>query len=243
MNKIKLLKPTNDEVFPILFNPNNSDITKGFIEDLIGKKIKNISINSDKELQRNNIDNKKGILDLQVEIENNELIDVEIQIREKPSFENRLLFYGDKLFANSVKRGHNGYIEAKKTLIIAIIDYSIELTNNISDYITKYRYQEINHKFELTNMQEIDIIELPKIRKLKNYSDVIAQWMLFLDDPNSKEAQEAMVDNEKIKRAKEVLEEISNDPALQRKLDLDEKWELDRKTDLYAAESKGLEKR
>ena len=69
-------------------------------------------------------------------------------------------------------------------------------------------------------MQEIDIIELPKIRKLKDFSDVISQWMIFLDNPNSEEAKKAMVDNEKIKRAQEVLEEISQDPELQRSLDI-----------------------
>lgn len=243
MKNIRLLRATRDDVFPLVFNPNHLDVTKGFIEDLIGKEIKNIVINNTKEIERDNIDKKKGILDLQVEIENNELIDVEVQIEEVPAFENRLLFYNNKLFTNSVKRGEDGYIKAKKTIVIAIVDYPLDLTKNIPDFITKYRYQEINYNFELTNMQEIDIIELPKIRKLKDFSDVISQWMIFLDSPNSEEAKKAMVDNEKIKRAQEVLKEISQDPELERSLDIQEKWELDRKTAIAYAKMQGEEKR
>jgi len=92
-------------------------------------------------------------------------------------------------------------------------------------------------------MQEIDIIELPKIRKLEDFSDAISQWMIFLDSPNSEEAKKAMIDNEKIKRAQEVLEEISQDPELQRSLDIQEKWELDRKTAIAYARMQGEEKR
>jgi len=58
MKNIKLLRATRDDVFPLVFNPNHLDVTKGFIEDLIGKEIKNIVINNTKEIERDNIDKK-----------------------------------------------------------------------------------------------------------------------------------------------------------------------------------------
>ena len=54
----KLLKPKNDIVFQSLFTKNNAKITKAFVEALIGRKVKNIEINNEKELQREKPEDK-----------------------------------------------------------------------------------------------------------------------------------------------------------------------------------------
>ncbi len=72
----KLLKPKNDVVFQSIFNQNNEKITKAFVEALLDEKITKMTINSDQILVRNTPDNKLGILDLELDINNNEKVDV-----------------------------------------------------------------------------------------------------------------------------------------------------------------------
>ena len=50
-------------------------------------------INDDKEISRQNPDDKLGILDLQLDIDDNEKVDVEVQLIDKHNFIERLIYY------------------------------------------------------------------------------------------------------------------------------------------------------
>ena len=64
---------------------------------------------------------------------------------------------------------------------------------------------------------EIVIIELPKIYKEKrNKGDKLLEWLYFLENPKSEEVKKIMDENEGVKKAKEKLEEISQDEIMQR---------------------------
>lgn len=160
----KLLKPKNDVVFQSIFNQNNEKITKAFVEALLDEKITKMTINSDQILVRNTPDDKLGILDLELDINNNEKVDVEIQLIERANFAERLLFYFSRLYASEIKRG-DSYTEAKKVILIAIIDYPLELTQTISEMETVWRLCEINHpSLVLTDSIEICILELVRLK-------------------------------------------------------------------------------
>ena len=75
----RLLKPKNDVVFQSIFNQNNAKITKAFVEALLDEKITKMTINNDQILVRDTPEDKLGILDLELDINNNEKVDVEIQ--------------------------------------------------------------------------------------------------------------------------------------------------------------------
>lgn len=187
--KIKLLKPKNDIVFQSLFNKNNENITKAFAQALLEENIEKIVINEDKELLRERPEDKLGILDLELDVNDKEKVDVEIQLIDKKNFIERLLFYFSKLYQSQMKRGSD-YLEAKRVVLIAIIDYPFELTKEIKEMETIWKLHEEKHKnLVLTNYLEIHILELEKVKNtyLKNKDNKKAQWMLFLDDPNSKE--------------------------------------------------------
>ena len=239
---VKLLKPKNDIVFQSLFNQNNEKITKAFVQALIEEKIDKIVINQDKELLREKLDDKLGILDLQVDVNNNEKIDVEIQLIEKENFADRLLFYFSKMYGREIKRG-DAYNKAKRVVLIAIIDFKLVLTETITEIETEWKLREKNRpELTLTNSIEIRIIELEKVRKFygKNKNNIKAQWMLFLDDPNSKEVREIMEKNEEIKEATVVVKQMSEDEKMQRLAFLREKAILDEKEIIETATNKGL---
>ena len=94
-----------------------------------------MTINSDQILVRDAPEDKLGILDLELDINNNEKVDVEIQLIERTNFAERLLFYFSRLYASEIKRGDD-YTEAKKVILITIIDYPLELTQTISEMET-----------------------------------------------------------------------------------------------------------
>ena len=199
----ELLKPKNDVVFQSLFNQKNEKITKAFIEDLLEEKIEKIIINDTKELYREKPEDKLGILDLEAEINEEKKIDVEIQLIEKESFAERLLYYYAKLYGNEIKRGKT-YDSYKKVVIIAILDFELEITKGIEKMETKWRIREDeNTKLILTDALEIHIIELSKIKReyKKNKENRKVQWMMFLDNPNTEEVEEIMEENKEIREA------------------------------------------
>ena len=240
--EVKLLKPKNDIVFQSLFNQNNEEITKAFVQALIEEKIEKMVINQDKELLREKPDEKLGVLDLQVDVNDNEKIDVEIQLIEKENFAERLLFYFSRLYGEEIKRGDT-YSEAKRVVLIAIIDFKLDLTEAITEIETEWKLREKNSpELTLTNSIEIRIIELEKVRRFygKNKDNEKAQWMLFLDDPNSKEVCEIMEKNKEIKEATVLVKQMSEDEKMQRLAFLREKARLDEKEIYETATKRGL---
>lgn len=49
--------------------------------------------------------------------------------------------------------------------ISPISDFELDKTNEFEEYQTKWKIMEEKLKIELTDLLEIDIIELPKVRK------------------------------------------------------------------------------
>ena len=240
----KLLKPKNDIVFQSLFSSKNEKITKAFAEALLEEKIDKIVINSTKELYREKPDDKLGILDLELDINNKEKVDVEIQLVEREDFSNRLLYYFSRLYAGQAKRGSD-YDECKRVVIIAIIDYELELTKDVEKMETKWKLRETkNPHLVLTDEIEICIIELPKVRREyeKNKNNEKAQWMMFLDNPNTKEVEDIVKNNEEIKDAVVEVHKMTEDEKMRKLAELREKAIMDEKAIEKAGFRKGKEK-
>ena len=61
----KILSPTIDVVFQALFGEEGSeDITKRFLEQILGEKITSIDLSQNVVLRREKIDDKMGVLDV-----------------------------------------------------------------------------------------------------------------------------------------------------------------------------------
>ena len=145
------------------------------------------------------------------------------------------------MYASEIKRGDD-YTEAKKVILIAIIDYPLELTQTISEMETVWKLCEKNHPdLVLTGSIEICILELDKVKNTyyKNKLDKKAQWMLFLDDPNSREVKEIMEKNNDIKDAVIEVHERSKDEQLRRLAELKEKAIMDEKAIYKAGKLRG----
>ncbi len=95
----------------------------------------------------------------------------------------------------------------------------------------------------MTDKLELHIIEIPKaIKQLqKEPQNTIAQWMLFLSNPNQEEVTKIMEENKAIKQAMVKLEELSADEELRRVAELRQKAIMDEKAVKRRAEELGRE--
>ena len=93
----------------------------------------------------------------------------------------------------------------------------------------------------LTDRFELVIIELPKAKRIyeKKNDNKISQWMMFLDNPNSKEVAKIVDKNEDIKNAREELKQVSGNYELRRIAELKEKYIRDEAAALEYAMEKG----
>ena len=206
------------------------------ISALLGEEIIKIKINETKELYREYPEEKLGILDLEAQINEKEKIDIEIQLIDRKNLTERLLKYFSKIYGMQVEKGKD-YKEAKRVVIISIIDYKYELTKELKQMETIWNLREkLNPKLILTDKIKIRIIELKKVQEeyKRDKTNKKAQWMLFINNPNDKEVQELVEKNEEIKEATIEVEKMSEDEKMQRLAFLREKAILDEK-DIYRA--------
>ena len=225
----KILNPKIDIVFQSLFNKERANITKSCAEAILDEKINKLVINGDKELSRENPEDKLGILDLQLDVNDNEKVDVEIQLLKKDNFKNRLIYYMSKLIAKQMKRGFK-YDKLKRVVIVAIIDFELEETKDIKDVETVWNMMErLKRDRVLTDIVEIRILELKKAKEMyeKDKNNKKAHWLMFLENPESKEVKEIMGRNKGISEAVIEIHKMSEDEKMERLEYLREKAILD----------------
>ena len=244
IGKKKLLIPKVDVVFQSLFNKDNLEITKSFAEAILEEKIESIAINEDKNLLRENIGDKLGILDLELDINNKEKVDVEIQLLYKEDFKKRIMWYLTRLYSKQAKIGED-YNKINRVVVIAIVDFEIEETKGIEEMETVWKMIETKKRQKiLTEDLEIHIIDIRKAREMykKDKSNRKAQWIMFLDDPNSREVKEIMGENKGVKEAVIKVMELSEDEKMERLEFLRLKAIMDEKSSRRTGYHEGLKK-
>lgn len=242
--KQELLKPKVDVVFHALFREENRGLTEGLISDILGEKVKLISSNRDRHVQIKSPEQKLGVMDLRTELEGGIKCNIEIQLARQKFEKERILYYWADAYTRQLSRGEE-YEQLKKTISIIIVDHEIELLRNLNNLGVKWQIRDNETgKQLLTNRLEIVIISIPKAKRVyqQNDKDKIGQWMIFFDDPNKKEVNNIVKENETIKDAIIELTEMSDDYELRRIAELREKGRRDRVAEIQYAIDEGMEK-
>lgn len=242
--KVKLLKPKYDIVFQALFQENKENITESLISDILGEKIEIIDIKADNTLIKKYPTDKTGRLDLKTKFKNGTICQIEMQMSDEHNTVQRMLWYWSKTYVEQIKRG-DLYKDLKKTIGIIITNYEIKELDGIEDLSTKWQITETKSGERLlTDDLELRIIEIPKAKRIleKEEHNRIAQWLTFIDDPNTERVEKIMRENEEVKKAKNVLHIMSEDEELQRLAELKEKWDLDERSARQSALDEGEEK-
>lgn len=225
--KLKRRLPlTNDYVFKKVFaKEGKEEILKDFLESILEIKIQKIEVKNP-ELPKDLIDKKAGILDIKAELNENQICDIEIQVANEKNIEHRSTYYMSKLIAEQLNKKEE-YNKVKKTIVINLLNFN---------YYKRNSYHQIAHmKFEKTKEEkyvdmgytkedelatediEMHFIEIPKfIKKNCGINTKLEQWLWLLTGKGEK-VEMAEKENKEIKKAIEILEEMSMD---------EKKWEL-----------------
>lgn len=209
VNIAELLKPTIDYVFKRIFGYiGNEKITTNLLNAILDEKIENVNLDCNTFLLKDFFDEKMGILDVRAKTDKGIDIDIEMQVVEQSYIIKRLMYYWSKMYCKNLKSGSN-YNELNRCIVILIADFELKELKENEKYITKWVIKEKKYgKQMLTDLLEIIIIELPKVSKYKEKSD-LDTWAKFIERPEVINVAEEK--NEEVKNAKKVLEDISKD--------------------------------
>ena len=92
MNK-KLLCPKMDVVFHALFRERNIDDLSNFLSAILREEVKVTSIDKNRYVDIDTVDEKLGIMDLRAELNGKKQCNIEIQLNYYLDMEKRMLYY------------------------------------------------------------------------------------------------------------------------------------------------------
>lgn len=240
-----LLNPQIDFVFKKIFGTEkNKPILINFLNAVIKPPtpIKDVEIKNN-DIDKDFIEDKFSRLDVKATTSNKEHINIEIQVKNEYNMIQRTLYYWSKMYSEQIQNRDN-YSKLERTVCINILNFKY-LKND--KYHNAYRLKEITSNEELTDLQEIHFIELPKFNEIGNKEyvenvekmDALEKWLEFLVEPESNTVRQLELSNEEIKIAKSELYRLSMDSKEREQYNMREKAIYDRISALENAEAKG----
>ena len=235
-----LLDPKMDFVFKNIFgSEKHPNILISFLnatlkpKDLItAVEIKNTDLN------KGYIEDKFSRLDVKATTSNNEIINIEIQLKNEYNMIKRSLFYWSKLYSEQLNEGED-YSVLKRTICINILNFKYLKTRK---FHSGYRLKEIYSNEELTDVAEIHFIEIPKLEEGTDEKDMLVVWIEFLKNPESEKVRSLEMSIDEIREAKDELIRMSNDDTQRELYEMRAKTLKDKISALNEAERKGIKK-
>ncbi len=217
----KKLPLSSDIVFKRVFaKKGNEPILKALLEAILDTKIKSVVVQNP-ELPRDLYDNKAGILDIKVEIDNNTICDVEMQIKNENDIDKRSTLYMSKLVVDSLKVGEK-YKNIKKIIIINILNFNYYKRNSYLNTAhmnfeesKPETYVDMGYKIEeriATQDIEMHFIELPKFLKRNPQTMTKLEQWLWLITGREDKIDMAKKENKEVKQATEIINMMSMNP-------------------------------
>ena len=235
-----LLDPKMDFVFKNIFgSEKNPRILISFLNATLKPKylitaveMKNTDINKDY------IEDKFSRLDVKATTSNDEVINIEIQLKNEYNMIKRSLYYWSKLYSEQLNECED-YNLLKRTICINILNFKYLKTKK---FHSGYRLKEIYSNEELTDVVEIHFIEIPKLEEGTDEKDMLVNWVEFLKDPESEKVRNLEMNIEEIRQAKDELIRMSNDDTQRQIYEMRAKTLKDKISALNEAERKGIQK-
>ena len=236
-----LLNPKIDFVFKKIFgSEEHTEILISFLNALLKPKKPIVSVEiKNSDLEKEYIEDKFSRLDVKALTSNKEIINIEIQLKNEYNMIQRSLYYWSKLYEEQLSEGDR-YDKLSRTVCINILDFKY-LKND--RFHNGYRLKEIETNEELTDLQEIHFIEIPKLKRFESTEeivDLLEGWVEFLRDPESEVIRKLEMSNKEIREAKDELYRLSRNSKERELYYLREKSLRDEISALANAKEKGL---
>ncbi len=202
-----IMSPKVDFAFKEIMN--NDKVRKGFISAVLNIPVTDIkkTVLKNANLPKNHEDEKQGILDVYLTMNDDTEIDIEIQLSYMATWAERSAFYVSKMLVEQPNI-NKVYSNFKKCIGINILDFNF--IKETERFHTIYHIREDSENFQFTDKMEWHLIELPKLPTKEDGTDLY-DWIKFLKAENKEEFDMAASSNEYIREAVNELEVISQD--------------------------------
>ncbi|MEG0843843.1 MAG: Rpn family recombination-promoting nuclease/putative transposase, partial [Romboutsia sp.] len=242
MLKTSLLSPKIDFVFKKIFgSQEHPKVLISFLNAVLKPIIAIVEVEiKNSDIEKEYIEDKFSRLDVKAKTSNNEIINIEIQLKNEYNMIQRSLYYWSKLYEEQLTEDDR-YNKLCRTVCINILDFKY-LKND--RFHNGYRLKEIETNEELTDLEEIHFIEIPKLKKLEKSDkvvDLLEGWVEFLRDPESEVVRKLEMSNIEIREAKDELYRLSRSSKERELYFMREKSLKDEMSALANAEEKGIQ--
>ena len=228
----------NDVIFNYLFS--HKDILKDFLEACLKEKLDILDVMNQFSLKRAYYDQKIGVLDIRVKVNDDKLVDIEMQRGKEKHFVKRILLYTGAFIRGQLEVGDK-YGKLKNTVMISIQEHT--MFEGTEDYHTVWKLKDEVHP-ELGNLEglEIHFIELEKFRKANpDMHEKLNQWLALIDTEDKERVNVAMKENDKVKEAINKVDDFMSDEEAKEIVRLREKWQMDYDSSIASAKEDGYE--
>ncbi len=249
-----LMKPKIDFAFKEIMMNEKARI--GFLSAILNidpEDIKETQI-LNTYLRKEHEEDKQGILDVRILMNNDTEIDTEIHLSELKVWADRSLFYISKMYTEQIRQGQK-YDVFKKCVSISILDFILfeEPKNNTpeepkqpsqSNFYSCFHIWEDTRHFLFTDKMEFHVIELPKLPpELKDdiENEKVFLWAKFISSEKKEDFDMVAQKDPYIDSAYQQLQIISQDKQKRLEYEARQKAILDYNQYMYEAEQRGRE--
>ena len=234
-----LMKPKIDFAFKEIMMDGKARI--GFLAAVLHLDPENIKETRilNPYLRKVHEDDKLGILDVRILMNNDAVIDVEIQLSELLVWPDRSLFYASKMYTDQIEQGQK-YDVLKKCVSISILDFT--LFKKEAGFYSCFHIREDTRGFLYTDKMEFHVIELPKLPpELKEDCTGLELWAKFINAERKEEFDMLAGRDPYIDSAYQQLQGISQDKQKRLEYEAREKAVRDYNQGMFEAKEKGRE--
>jgi len=228
-----------DILFKMMF-VKNPDLLKHLVCELLGIKIESIGkfVISNPDMPPENLGDKFCKLDILMDI-NGQRVNLEIQVRNKGNFPERVLFNWAREYSSALPSGKN-YHNLPRVINISLIHFNLF---KCKEFHSEFRPLEINRHELLSDKMSLHFFELKKIPVNINMENMLLLWLsLFRAETVEELKKIEVLEVPLMNQALSAYYSITADSEFRERERLWEKARHDEATALYHAEKKGIKR-
>lgn len=200
---------TNDFAFKKTFR--NKKALTGLLSALLDMPVREIEELEfpDTYLHGEYEEDREGILDVRVHLNNERKINIEIQVLEYPFWEERSLFYLSKMYTDDFSKGED-YSKLEECIHISILGFDLSQTDHY--YAVIRLLDEKTHTIysDKLSLRMLYLNQLDKVSEEETREEVY-KWAKLISAKDWKVLREMAENNEYMKAAVEEMDKINSD--------------------------------
>ena len=235
-----LMKPKVDFAFKEIMMNETARI--GFLSAILKLNPKDIKETQilNTNLRKLHEDDKQGILDVRILMNNLVEIDIEIQLAELKVWADRSLFYLSKMYTEQIEAGDT-YKVFKRCVSISLLNFTL-FPDTEEFYSCFHLWEDTRHTL-YTDKMEFHVLEFTKLPKeLQEDSSDMLLWAKFINAEQKEEFDMLAEKNSYIKSAYDQLQIISQDKQKRLEYEAREKAIRDYNQLMYESEERGIQR-